>query len=171
MKSILIFLTFLLPLSLNPIDQKALIKIRNLLVQAAESKAATQQLQETLSHYESTIPVIKGYTGVSIMVEAKHMFNPMGRWNKFKKGRAMVEEAISKDAANFELRYLRFAVQTNVPAVLGYSKDIETDKKILMNGIQGLKDQDLKNRVIDNLLAAKLCTPQEVTKLKQWKSK
>ncbi len=113
---------------------------------------------------------MNGYRGAAVMIEAKHMFNPMARWNKFKEGKALIENAIKTDALNYELRYLRFAIQTSIPPVLGYSANIETDKKLLIDRLESVNDTDLKKRVINFLLTAKVCTNEELNKLKQWKS-
>ena len=170
MKILVILFTFLFNPAVNNMNKPSLVEIRNLLVQAAESKKANTQLKAALAQYPANNMVIKGYMGVSKMIEAKHMFNPMSRWNKFKEGRAIMEEAIQADANNYELRYLRFAIQTSVPAVLGYSKHIEEDKKLLIAQLEKVKDVDLRNRTVKHLMSTKHCTPEELNKLKKWKT-
>jgi len=151
-------------------EKVPIVKIRTLLLQAAESKKANKELKAILETCNPKDPLINGYMGASVMIEAKHMFNPMARWNKFKAGKALVENAIKADAGNYELRYLRFSIQTNIPPVLGYSADIEADKKLLIDRLRNVNDADLKNRVLNFLLAAKVCTHEELNKLKQWKN-
>jgi hypothetical protein len=170
MKILVILFTFLFNPAVNNMNKPSLVEIRNLLMQAAESKKANTQLKAALAQYPDNNMVIKGYRGVSTMIEAKHMFNPMSRWNKFKQGRAIMEEAIQSDVNNFELRYLRFAIQTSVPAVLGYSKHIEEDKKLLISQLDKVKDADLRNRTVKYLMSTKHCTPEELNKLKKWKT-
>lgn len=153
------------------VDKPSMVEIRNMLVQAAESKKVNQQLQTKLAQYGQNDPLIKGYQGASIMIEAKHMFNPLSRWNKFKLGRSRVESAIKDDQDNFELRYLRFAIQTNIPEVLGYSAHINEDKNFLLSRLQGTKDKDLKQRVVAYMLQSKACTAEEKNKIRQWKTK
>lgn len=200
MKLLLILLTFLLPLKTEAVEtiislrltksnehqlmmaslpsknniytvkNVPIVKIRTLLIQAAESKKANKELQTILDACNPKDPLINGYKGASVMIEAKHMFNPMARWNKFKQGKALVEDAIKADSLNFELRYLRFAIQTSIPPVLGYSADIVADKKLLIDRLRKVNDTDLRNRVLNFLLAAKVCTNEELNKLKQWKN-
>ena len=153
------------------LEKPSMVEIRNMLVKAAESKKMNQQLQTKLAQYGQNDPLIKGYQGASIMIEAKHMFNPMSRWNKFKLGRSTVESAIKDDQDNFELRYLRFAIQTNIPEVLGYSAHIKEDKNFLMKGLPEVKDKDLKHRVVEYMLQSKACSAEEKIKIKQWKTK
>lgn len=170
MKLLLILLTFLYPFKTDAIEKVPIVKIRTLLIQAAESKKANKELKTILEACNPNDPLINGYMGTSVMIEAKHMFNPMARWNKFKQGKALLEGAIKADALNYELRYLRFSVQTKIPPVLGYSADIEADKKLLIDRLRKIDDADLRNRVLNYLLVAKVCTNEELSKLKQWKN-
>ena len=169
MTTILLLLTFLFPV--NHGTKPSLVEIRNMVQKAAESKSANKELQSKLALFADNDALIKGFRATSTMIEAKHMFNPLARWNKFKQGKALLEEAIKADGANYELRYLRFAIQTNIPAVLGYDAHIAADKKLLIDKFPQLTDQDLKTRVLNYMLACKACTPEELTKLKQWKKK
>ena len=154
----------------NNNEKVPIVKIRTLLLKAAESKKANKELQTILDTCNPKDPLINGYQGASVMIEAKHMFNPLARWNKFKQGKALLEDAIKADALNYELRYLRFAIQTSIPPVLGYSANIEGDKKMLIDRLRKINDTDLSNRVLNFLLAAKVCTNEELSKLKQWKN-
>jgi len=169
MKLLIILFTFLLPVRAHLIDKAPIQKIRSLLVDAAESKKANKELKALLAACENNA-LMNGYRGASVMIEAKHMFNPLSRWNKFKQGKALVENAIKNDASNYELRYLRFAIQTHIPPVLGYSANIQADKKLLIDRFASVKDADLKKRVLNFLLTAKVCTKEELNKLKQWKN-
>ncbi len=171
MKTLLILFTLSLPFNANLVDQSGLIKIRNLIIEAAESKKANRELKTLLASYEHPDALIKGYKAASLMIEGKHMFNPLSRWNKFKEGKQLMEESIKADAKNYELRFLRFSIQTHIPPVLGYSSEIEVDKSLLINGLIGIKDKDLKTRVLNFLLASKASTQQDLIKLKQWKNK
>ncbi|MEJ5960962.1 hypothetical protein [Pedobacter immunditicola] len=152
------------------VENVPIVKIRTLLIQAAESKKANKELKTILDACNPKNPLINGYQGASVMIEAKHMFNPLARWNKFKQGKALIEDAIKADSLNYELRYLRFAIQTNIPPVLGYSADIQADKKLLIDRLRKITDTDLRNRVFNFLLSAKVCTKEELNKLKQWKN-
>ena len=63
----------------------------------------------------------------------------------------MLEKAIEFDQKNVELRFLRYTIQTNVPSFLNYSEDKERDKLFLVQSLNSLKDQKLKN-IISNYL-------------------
>lgn len=78
---------------------------------------------------------------------AKHDFYPWKKWQHFKKGQAILEKAIQNYPDNYELRFIRYSIQSNLPAILNYSSDLDKDRIILVNGLEDLKDNDLKNRL------------------------
>ena len=88
-----------------------------------------------------------GYKGGATIIMAKYVSNPFSKISNFRKGRNMLEKAIAMDRTNSELIFLRFAIQTNIPSFLGYSNDIQEDKKHLQNSLPHLKDKALKEHI------------------------
>jgi hypothetical protein len=78
----------------------------------------------------------------------------------------MLEEAIKKDYFNFELRFLRFTAQTNMPSFLGYNDSIEQDKKFILNSFSQVKDESLEKYVLPALKKSKDLKTKEKEKLK-----
>lgn len=85
------------------------------------------------------------------MMQAKHAFNPISKWNLFKDGKKILESAIASDPNNIELRYLRLTIQSNVPSFLGYSGKIETDKAFLLSKLNSITDKELHQMVTSYL--------------------
>lgn len=77
----------------------------------------------------------------------------------------MLEEAINADQENMELRFLRFAAQTNAPAMLGYRGEIEEDKKVILGRLPISNDRELKKLVIGYLLNSDYLSLTEKEKL------
>jgi len=92
---------------------------------------------------------------------AKYTLNPISKLSYFRKGKQMLENAIHADAANIELRFLRFAVQTNIPFLLGYHGFIESDKKLLLESLGSVKDPQLKGMITGYFENCKYVTPNE----------
>ena len=147
------------------------IEVRNLYEVAASSKSANTKLINLLSSVKIDNALLTGYKGAAIMMEANHVFNPITKLNRFKKGKQLVEYAIKLDATNVELRYIRLTIQTNVPGILSYSSAIEIDKKIIINQLELLNDKDLRNRMISYLTRANICNSEELRKINVWKNK
>jgi hypothetical protein len=111
--------------------------------------------------------LILGYGAAMGMIMSKHAFNPYYKFKYFIEGKNELEYAISKDNNNYELRLIRFAIQTNVPSFLGYNDQIENDKRFLLNNIHTLKKNDKEDRELIDittryLVQSKLCTKQEL---------
>lgn len=71
--------------------------------------------------------VLRGYHGAVLMAKGRHAFSPLNKLKYFNRGKDMLEAAIAEDLNNLELRFLRLTIQVNVPAILGYSSDIDKD--------------------------------------------
>ena len=128
-----------------------MIEIRNLYEIAADSKTANAKLTTLLASTDSNDALLNGYRGAAMMMEANHVFNPITKLSRFKKGKQVIENAIKSDGMNVELRFIRLTIQTNVPSFLGYSSAIEADKKLLLQQLDQIKDKDLRNRITNYL--------------------
>jgi hypothetical protein len=119
--------------------------IRALYEKASTEEKSCKQLMQLLSPYdEHNNPLLSGYRASGIMMMANYVMNPFSKFSYFKKGKRMLEKAVAADGNNVELRFLRFAVQTNIPFFLGYKDDIQKDKSFLLNALPELKDMPLK---------------------------
>ncbi len=148
-----------------------IIEVRNLYEIAAASKEANKKLINLLTPVTNEDALLTGYKGAAIMMEANHVFNPITKLSRFKRGKQLVENAIKMDGSNLELRYIRLTIQTNVPAFLGYAASISADKNYLIGHFSDLKDKDLRSRVLSYLASAKICTTEELRKINAWKNK
>lgn len=126
-------------------------EIRELYVQSVDSKKTNETLIQKLKDTNENTPVLLGYKGAAFIIMAKHDFYPWNKWTNFTKGRGILEKAIQKYPDNYELRFIRFSIQSNLPAILNYSSDIVKDRTILVSGVKHLQDKDLKKRVVKYL--------------------
>jgi hypothetical protein len=112
---------------------------------ATSSEKACKDLISQLEPYnETNNPLLMGYKAGATMIMAKHVVNPFTKLSYFKKGKSMLEKAISVDAKNIELRFLRYTIQTNVPSFLGYKTNVSSDHLFLTRSVNSLKDSQLK---------------------------
>ena len=140
--------------------------IRRLFENAARNETSCDQLIGILGKVDdpNSTHLIQGYRGVALMIKARYNYNPYTKYNKFVKGKKMLEYAIVKDKNNIELRYLRFAIQNNVPKILGYNNNIEDDKNVLISELHNLSDVTLKRNIASLLLMSNQCNAIE----KEW---
>jgi hypothetical protein len=114
--------------------------------------------------------VLVGYKACGTMMLANHGYNPFVKLSYFKEGKNALEDCISKDPENIELRYLRFAIQSNAPTFLNYTSSIEKDKVLLLSSLANLKDVQLKQMIVSILLSSEHVTVAEKQYLKLWKT-
>ncbi len=76
-------------------------------------------------------PLTKAYLGGFQTIWANHAFSPITKLKTFKKGKNNIENAVSSDPYNPEIRYIRLSVQKNAPSFLGYNSKIKEDESFL----------------------------------------
>lgn len=138
-----------------------IITIRDLYYKASTSKDDSNKLKTTLDSIKNPNECIKGYMGMYYMIEANHLYNPYSKLNSFNKGKNLLDEAIKNDPKNIELRFLRLGVQTKAPSLLGYNKQIESDKTFIISTYPTISDNDLKKRIKEFMIQSSTCTEQE----------
>jgi hypothetical protein len=124
--------------------------LRKLHQKAIYDKAQTQLL---IAYIESCKPdnLSLGYKGSGLMIMAKHSLNPYHKLNYFNAGKKLLEEAIKNDPENPELRYLRLAIQVNIPSFLNYTSDIKSDVDFLVKYVLSAKstsDKELRKNIV-----------------------
>ena len=153
----------------SPFERNATVdmaSVRTMFQQAAVDEMACKKMISLLAPYDEKEPLLLGYKASGTMMMAKHVFNPFSKLSYFKKGKQMLEDAINTDDKNFELRFLRFIAQTNIPSFLGYDDDIEKDKEFILNHFLQIKDTGLKAFVLPALIKSKYLTTIEKQQLK-----
>jgi len=95
------------------------------------------------------------------MMRCRYGLNPIHKFRRFKKGKSLIEEAVKKEPDNPEIRFVRFAIQTNIPAFLNYNHHITKDKKYLLDNVKTIKDKKLKQDILTYLSTSGYCTAAE----------
>ena len=148
-------------------DEPQAEELRILFYKSADDKNAAEKFSRVLKNIDvSSSPLLVCHKGVAEMMQAKHTFNPFNKLARFYKGRSLIEQSIKLYPVNLEQRFLRFSIQSNLPGFLGYNNEIETDKMILLNGLDDLKDQKLKERIVTYMIGSAKLTTTELKKLR-----
>lgn len=170
MKSCLAFLVMMFAPVLAKAQELDVVALRALFYAAADDKAAAQQFADTLAHVDETSPPVQlGYKGMAHFMTCHHALNPYAKVKYFLLGKAALEKAITLAPENLELRYLRFTVQTNVPAFLGYTRNVLEDKNFILTalkaGAENAVAADLRARILDYMLRNEYCSAKERSEL------
>lgn len=124
--------------------------VRAIYSQSAENKDSCRHLMETLEPYnEKNEPLLAGYKAAACMIMARHVLNPISKLTYFERGRSLLERAIAADGSSIELRFLRYTIQTNCPAFLGYRGHIGEDRKLLLKYVHTTSNTPVRTMVIN----------------------
>ncbi len=168
MKILLLIFTLMIQ-NLTQTPDKEILSLRKLFEESAvNSSSATNFYQQTRKINEQSPSTLIGFKAMSELMMCNHVFSPLSKLSYFNTGKKLLETAIQKDPRNIELRFFRFSTQSNVPALLNYSSNINEDKLILMNYLKinnTIADKDLYQRVKSYLLKSSYCSSTEKQQL------
>ena len=69
----------------------------------------------------------KAYNAAGTMIGAKFEANPFRKIKNFSNGKNALEEVIRANPENPEFRFIRLAVQLNIPKMLSYKDNVKED--------------------------------------------
>ena len=123
-----------------------LSEIRHLFVNAPIREDDENRLRKIMLNINSDTdnPVLVCYKGAIEMIRAKYVFNPFVKLELFNKGKELLEKGIKRDTLNPEARFIRFSIQNNLPLMLGYHDEVNTDRQFLQEQTKNMNDSELK---------------------------
>ena len=142
-------------------------ELRNYYQLAATQKVAAEKLDQlTMMIDTNSDPVLIGYKGANEMLQAKYSWNPIAKWNRFNKGRTLLQLAIKRDNTNLETRFLRYSIQSNIPSFLDYHAQMATDKHYLILNTPHINDKKLKEIIVNYFVSTHTLTNTELNNIK-----
>jgi len=145
-------------------QQLDLNKIRVDFSRAVKEEELCKDHLESLRKSANTVTE-QGYLAVYEMILAKHVSNPFKKMSHFKAGKNKLEKLIQKDKSNVELRFIRLSIQAHIPSYLGYSGNIQEDKKYLCDNLYKMNDEKTQLLVYNYMKGANIFTEDELKKL------
>lgn len=138
MKKVL-FCVFVL-FSINVFSQNTVLNtLRILYFEASYNEQKMDSLSLIVGNEINSNNVFFAYQGATQVMKAKYTYNPISQFSYLKKGVSILNQAIFKDSTNFEIHFLRFAVEHHIPSFLGFSTHLQTDKKFLLNNLDKIQ--------------------------------
>jgi hypothetical protein len=160
---LLTFFTLLLHQSAN----STLTELRSCFQEAGVKQAAAKRLDQLAGLIDTNSdPVLIGYKGANEMIQAKYTWNPIEKWTRFNKGKALLQLAVSRDNTNLETRFLRFSIQSNIPSFLSYKAQMDTDKRFIIMSTPHSIDRRLKEIIINYFASTHILTAAELNYIK-----
>lgn len=155
MKSFILICSILFSANIN--------STRDLFFSGNSENINTKLFELTKSAKLDQSPVRYAYNGLAIMRKAEYTYNPYKKLSFFNQGKKKIEAAIARNKTNSEIRFIRLSVQSNIPDFLGYSGDINADKRIIIQAINNgilSSNQSFNNNVIEFLFSNNLISKE-----------
>ena len=137
-KSLLI--TVLMMIIATSFSQTSVDRLRKAFFAMKSERCGAETLFKMANQDNYNDAVVQAYAGAGEAAMAECMSGPLDKLGTFKRGKKNLEEAMEKDAADAEIRFLRFATQANIPFLLAYD-NMRDDKQVILRRLpQLLKD-------------------------------
>ncbi|MFN3343291.1 MAG: hypothetical protein ACK40M_11380 [Flavobacteriales bacterium] len=127
-----------------------ILEYRKLYNTAHEKKEDCELLLDLTKDAENH--VTKAYWAAAKMVSCKYILNPFIIIKVFNEGKNSLEKLIKQHPEEPELYYLRYTIQVNTPAFVGYNKNKTEDRKTLINYLSSSKDIELREHILFYLI-------------------
>ena len=111
-------------------------KVRADFYEIALNSSRTIEVLNEVRAIENPSAVIKAYEGAIEAMMARVVWNPITKLKHVRKSQKIFKEAVKMDEDNVEVRFIRFAVEYNIPHWLGFSKNLQTDKDFIMANLE-----------------------------------
>lgn len=116
---------------LTPMSSYNPAALRRQYEQAAANKEAGEKFYNLLHDYKAQDALVLGYKAASEAIKARDA-SMLNKLTYVQQAAQTFEQAVALDPTNAEIRFLRFSVESNLPAFLGLSKHVEEDKAFLL---------------------------------------
>jgi hypothetical protein len=161
-----IFLIFCTALSAFSQQAVTIEEARKIYAESMDDKATCEAAYLRFASVKNSgNPLLTGYKGAITVAMSKHEKTTKAKISFFNDGKKLIESAVLEDNLNAELRFIRFTIQTNVPAALKYNKNIEADKKFIIDHFSTIKNADIRSRIKKYMLQSKNVTAEEKQKI------
>ena len=151
-------------------NQEEVKRVRAAIMRGIVNEKVNDSLLKVLKEINAPSPIMQAYLGTSLSLVAKHAWDPYTKIKYLIKSEAELKKAIAREPENLEIRFMRFSIESNCPGFIGFSKNIEADKKIiikqLVNRQFGLVDAALAYKMTKFLFDSKRLNTSEINELK-----
>lgn len=150
-------------------NKNALDQLRSEYLTALRDYLNAPKVYESFLKVEKPNGKILAYQGALEAIMTKTTWNLFKKMSYLNKSEASFNKAIEMAPYDIEIRYMRLAVQFEIPSYLGFSDDMEDDKEFILNNMNNLSAETipptLKKQIIDFMHRCEMFTVQQIQKI------
>jgi len=105
---------------------------RSLFSKLDQGNVYVDSLIKVSSKYASS-PLMLAYYGAAKTAKANYVSGPFDKYNTAKAGLGKLNASVTKSPTNIEIRFIRYSVELNIPAIMPFTNHTKLDKKFIVN--------------------------------------
>ena len=170
MKCILLLLILSPALGFSDPSKHTLDNLRTEYLTALSDYLNAPGVYETFLQVKDPSAKILAYQGALEAIMTKTTWNIFKKMSFLNKSEESFKKAVELAPNDIEIRFMRLAVQFEIPEYLGYSKDMESDKEFVVKNIKSFNSQNiplsLRKQILGFMHRSNMFTQVEIEKFK-----
>lgn len=153
----------------NP-SKNSLAELRTEYLTALSNYLNAPKVYESFLQVENPNGKILAYQGALEAIMTKTTWNIFKKMSYLNMSESSFQKAIEIAPGDIEIRFMRLAVQFEIPEYLGFSKDMESDKDFILKNMKSLHSENippaLMNQIIGFMYRCDMFTEVQIEKIK-----
>jgi tetratricopeptide (TPR) repeat protein len=152
-KGLIILVLIIIPCSaFSKSGKNSLAELRTEYLTALRDYLNAPKVYESFLKVENPNGKILAYQGTLVAIMTKTTWNIFKKMKYLTKSEDSFKKAISLDSNDLEIRFIRLAVQFNIPEYLGFSNKIESDKEFILKHAPSFDFQGIPATLGDKII-------------------
>ena len=131
----------------------------------------SRSFHQYMRTFENPTPVIAAYQAVSEAMLARVLWNPLSKLGQVRSYQRAMEHAVENDPHEIEIRFLRLAIEYNLPSFLGMSEHVEEDVIAILKNLSSAAtlglDPSYGQYIFYFLEQTNLCSEEQILLMKR----
>ena len=116
--------------------------VRTMFPKAADDESVTKELLQFIQDKKLNTAIAWAYKASLEAIMAKHESNVFAKLGHVKKSSKSFSKAVEVSPNEPEIRILRYITEVHIPPYLGYSTNLNADKKVVLDYIKNNQTQN-----------------------------
>lgn len=145
--------------------------VRKAFHQAVLKPEVSRDFHSYMRKSQNLSPTLRAYRAVSEAMLAQVLWNPFSKLSQVKKYQREMETAVKENPGSIEIRFLRLAIEYNLPSFLGMSQHIGEDLDMILKNLSSVSSMNLdpgySQYIYYFLESTSLCSSDQMLAMKQ----
>ena len=162
--------SFALLISIS-VTSQTLTEVRKEFHKAVMTPEKSREFHNFIKNIDEPSPTILAYQAVSEALLAQVLWNPFSKFSQVMKYEKKIKQAVVLDNSNIEIRFLRLAIEYNLPSFLAMNTHIDEDLDMILMNMESVAsinvDPDYGRYIFYFLESTELCTDDQIMAMRK----